>query len=612
MYKARKTILMAVFTAVFLSAFAVFGYGVAKAYGGTESFPTEPSPEEVSAQTVSGQTVSGQAVSGQAVSGQAITGGAVTGAAVETACVETGKKDMKIVETAHGRIKGKKTSKAYVWLGVPYGKTKRWEAPHAPARWTKTKRCTKSKKGKGDNCLFVNVYRPLKKLKKGEKWPVMVFLHGGGNAGGTANRNFGRFVKDTGVIVVSVEFRQGAFGWFTSRGLQPDSSLARGGNFAMLDIRLALKWVQANIGEFGGDSTNVTLSGFSAGARDVLNCMLSPVMKGMFHKVISFSGGMTTCSVNQGRRWSNRKLAKVLVRRGRFSRTKRALKYVRRMSKKKLNRLLNSLSDSEVNRMTGKTGLRLTDFPQCFRDGRVIPKGGFERVEWGGYSRMPMLIGTNQSEFAGVSYKALKNILTKSPKNFKNKNQFYKLLRKAKEYGSQIQSSFCLEKVASKFSVDPYHSPIYTYRFSWGESKNVVGGNYAKYVGAIHGMDVDFILGRYKKGNQATSKNIYSKRNAKGRNALAAKMRKYISNFVYTGNPNGTDADGKTLPSWNRWGRAGSKRIMSFSATKKKAVTKMTARYINRSKCKRRMKRNLTKKSYKLFRKRILNDRFFM
>lgn len=618
MYRARKTILTAVFIMVFLSAAAVFGYGVAKAYEGGEISPAEVSGQTVSGQTVSGQVISGQTVSGQTVSGQVVSGQAVTGAAVtetaavETARVETGKKDMKIVETTYGRIKGKKTSKAYVWLGVPYGKTKRWQAPKAPDKWTKTKLCKKSKRGKGDNCLFLNVYRPLKKSKKAEKRPVMVFLHGGGNAGGTANRNFGKFVKDTDVIVVSVEFRQGAFGWFTSRGLQPDNSLAKGGNFAMLDIRLALKWVKANIEEFGGDSANVTLAGFSAGARDVLNCMLSPVMKGLFHKVISFSGGMTTCSVNQGRKWSNRKLAQVLVRRGKFSKTKKALKYVKRISKKKLNRLLNSLTDSEINRMTGKTGLRLTDFPQCFRDGRVIPKGGFERVEWGGYSRMPMLIGTNQSEFANVSYKAMSNFLTNSPKNFKNRKQFYKLLRKAKEYGSQLQSSFYLEKMASKFSVDPYHAPIYAYRFSWGENKNVVGRDYAKYVGAIHGMDVDFLLGRYAKGNETTSKDIYNKSNARGRMALTGKMRQYISNFLYTGNPNGTDADGKTLSSWKKWGKAGTKRIMTFSATKKKAITKMTARYINRAKCKRRMKRSLTKKSYKLFRKRILNDRFFM
>lgn len=536
-------------------------------------------------------------------------------AAAETAGVETDKVekgDPKVVTTAYGKIRGKKTSTCYSWLGVPYGRTKRWQAPKAPKAWKTVKACRKSKKGKGDNCLFVNVYKPLKAEKKTEPLPVMVFLHGGGNAGGTANRNFGKLVRETGVILVSVEFRQGAFGWFSSRGLTGGGRKTKGGNFAMLDIKLALEWVQKNISAFGGNSGNVTLSGFSAGARDALNCVISPLMKGLFHKVISFSGGMTTCSIKEGRKWSNQKLAQVLVRRGRFSKKKKALRYVRRISRKKLNRLLNSLTNSEINRMTDSTGLRLTNLPQCFRDGVVIPKSGFECVEWGGYNRVPMLIGSNNSEFANVSYNVMNRIWETSRRTFRNRNHFNKLLKKIKKYGSQLQSSFYLEKMASKFSVDPYHSNIYTYRFSWGESTSVVNAQYVKYIGAIHGMDVDFLLGRYMKGDDVTAKSIYTKANRKGRQALTSTMRQYLKNFIYSGNPNGTDAKGQTLPRWNRWGKAGSKRIMTFSATRTKAKAVMTARYIDRGKCKRNMKRNFTKKTYRLIKKRILNDRFFM
>lgn len=554
------------------------------------------------------ETAAIETVAEVAVSEMAVTETAST----ETAVTETTAADLKIVTTAYGKVRGKKTKRAYLWLGVPYGQTKRWQAPKAPKAWNRIKSCKKTKKGKGDNCLFVNVYKPLKKLKESERLPVMVFLHGGGNVGGTPNRSFSKFVQETGVIVVSVEFRQGAFGWFSSRGLPTGDKRTKGGNFAMLDIKLALEWVKNNIDAFGGDKGNVTLSGFSAGARDALNCIISPIMKGLFHKAVSFSGGMTTCSIKEGRKWSNEKLAQVLVRRGRFSKKKNALKYVRRLSRKKLNRLLGSLTDSEINRMADSTGLRLTNFPQCFRDGVVIPKSGFECVEWGGYNRVPMLIGSNNSEFANVSYNAMNRIWENSRKTFKNKSQFYRLLKKVKKYGSELQSSFYLEKLASKFSVDPYHCNLYSYRFSWGESTSVVDANYVKYVGAIHGMDVDFILGRYVKGDDVTSKSIYTKANRKGRRALTSTMRQYIKNFLYTGNPNGTDAQGQSLPKWNKWGKAGSKRIMTFSATKTKAKAVMTSRYIDRAKCKKKMRRNLTKKTYQLFKKRILNDRFFM
>lgn len=549
---------------------------------------------------VSGNAVSGQVVSGQVVSGQSATGG------VQTPQNE----NPRIVTTMSGQIEGKKTSKAYIWLGVPYGQTERWKAPTAPDSWSRTRSCKRPRKGKGDDCLFVNIYKPVSKK---EKMPVMVFLHGGGNVGGTANRSFSSFVKETGVIVVSVEFRQGAFGWLQSRGLQTGDRMTDSGNFAMLDIKLALEWVQNNIEAFGGDKQNVTLSGFSAGARDALNCVISPAMKGLFHKVISFSGGMTTCSVREGRRWSNQKLAKILVRRGRFSNQKRALKYVKRIGKKKLNKLLYSLSDKEVKKIAGATSLRLTNFPQNFRDGKVIPKAGFDVLEYGGYNRVQMILGSNNSEFANVSYKTLHRILVKNPKTFKNRAQFYRLLKKSKEYGSKLQTSFYLERLANKLSIDPYHEDFYTYRFKWGEDRRVVGANYARYVGAIHGMDVDFLLGRYKKGEAGTSDSIYTRANLPGRQALTSVMRQYVSNFCHTGNPNGIDGQGNVPVQWEKWRRVpGSKRIMTFSASRREAEVNMISRTINRAKVKRQMKRKLSKRAYKLFRRRILNDRFFM
>lgn len=549
---------------------------------------------------VSGNAVSGQVVSGQVVSGQSATGG------VQTPQNE----NPRIVTTMSGQIEGKKTSKAYIWLGVPYGQTERWKAPMAPDSWSRTRSCKRPRKGKGDDCLFVNIYKPVSKK---EKMPVMVFLHGGGNVGGTANRSFSSFVKETGVIVVSVEFRQGAFGWFQSRGLQTGDRMTDSGNFAMLDIKLALEWVQNNIEAFGGDKQNVTLSGFSAGARDALNCVISPAMKGLFHKVLSLSGGMTTCSVREGRRWSNQKLAKILVRRGRFSNQKRALKYVKRIGKKKLNKLLYSLSDKEVKKIAGATSLRLTNFPQNFRDGKVIPKAGFDVLEYGGYNRVPMILGSNNSEFANVSYKTLHRILVKNPKTFKNRAQFYRLLKKSKEYGSKLQTSFYLERLANKLSIDPYHEDFYTYRFKWGEDRRVVGANYARYVGAIHGMDVDFLLGRYKKGEAGTSDSIYTRANLPGRQALTSVMRQYVSNFCHTGNPNGIDGQGNVPVQWEKWRRVpGSKRIMTFSASRREAEVNMISRTINRAKVKRQMKRKLSKRAYKLFRRRILNDRFFM
>ena len=102
--------------------------------------------------------------------------------------------------------------------------------------------------------------------------------------------------KATNSVIISVEFRQGAFGWLSLPALKTGDAEEDSGNYAMLDIRLALQWVQKNAVHFGGNAKNVTLAGFSAGGRDVMLCVISPIMKGLFHKAIVFSGGMVTSS----------------------------------------------------------------------------------------------------------------------------------------------------------------------------------------------------------------------------------------------------------------------------------------------------------------------------
>ena len=561
-------------------------------------------------QPVSGASVSGGSVSGGAVTGGAVSPSAVTGTTITaTPAPAVNLENSKYVKLNAGEIVGVQGKKGFRYLGIPYGTAERWSAPAAVTPWQGIKKCTKTRTAKGDDALFLNVYRPRKLT---QAVPVMVFLHGGGNVGGTPNLNFSTFVDETNVIVVSVEFRQGAFGWLQSETLKTGNKYTDSGNFAMLDIKLALEWVRDNIGSFGGDAANVTLSGFSAGARDSLNAMISPIMTGLFHKVVSFSGGMTTCSKREGRKWTDEKLAKILVRRGRFSKKKRALRYVKRMSVAKKKKLLYSLSDKEIKKMAGSSGLRLTNFPQCFRDGTVIPKDGFDCLEYGGYQRVPMIIASNRSEFANISYKTMQRILTKRPKTFRNRKQFYRLLKIAKTYGSELQSSFYLEKLAAKISIDPYHSDIYTYRFQWGESASVTSENYARYVGAIHGMDLDFLLNRYKRGEKDTSDSIYNKKNKPGREELSQVMREYMKRFLYTGNPNTTEEDLVQQPLWKTWSRQKhAERIMTFSATCTKAQAKMTNQYINRAKVKRQMRRKLSKRAYKLLKNRILNNRFF-
>jgi len=129
----------------------------------------------------------------------------------------------------------------------------------------------------------------------------MFWIHGGGNTSGLKDiYNFAKLVKREDVIVVSINYRLGAFGWFTHPAIQSfQSGLDGSSNYGTLDIIAALRWTQENIAEFGGDPDNVTIFGESAGGHNVLSLLVSKEAKGLFHKAISQSGYTTTYSLEE-------------------------------------------------------------------------------------------------------------------------------------------------------------------------------------------------------------------------------------------------------------------------------------------------------------------------
>jgi para-nitrobenzyl esterase len=146
-----------------------------------------------------------------------------------------------------------------------------------------------------EDCLYLNIWSP--RLKAGEKLPVMVYVHGGSNVGGWSYEpNYvGENLAARGVVVVSISYRLGPFGFFAHPALDNGPGEAAA-NFALLDIRAAFEWVSANIGAFGGDPENITGFGESAGAFDLVDLMLAELAAGkggqpLFRRVISQSIG---------------------------------------------------------------------------------------------------------------------------------------------------------------------------------------------------------------------------------------------------------------------------------------------------------------------------------
>jgi len=142
----------------------------------------------------------------------------------------------------------------------------------------------------GEDCLFLNVWTTAKAANA--KLPVMLWIYGGGFREGSSSVAVydGAELAKKGVVVVTVNYRVGALGFLSHPELTKESEHHSSGNYGLLDQIAALQWVQKNIGAFGGDPTQVTIFGQSAGAISVIDLMRSPLAKGLFVRAIAQSG----------------------------------------------------------------------------------------------------------------------------------------------------------------------------------------------------------------------------------------------------------------------------------------------------------------------------------
>jgi para-nitrobenzyl esterase len=211
-------------------------------------------------------------------------------------------------------VQGDNVGGAHRFLKIPFAKPPvgdlRWKAPVKNDKWTGlrhetsfTTGCPQNMSSQGpastnEDCLYLNVWAPDPAPTKA---PVMVWFHGGGNFAGTAGDLLPStsilwydgqfFAKRHGVVVVSIDYRLGPFGFFAHPALATEKSPL--GNQGLLDQRRSLEWVRDNIAKFGGDPGNVTIFGESAGSADVCYHVASPGSRGLFHRAISESGGCT-------------------------------------------------------------------------------------------------------------------------------------------------------------------------------------------------------------------------------------------------------------------------------------------------------------------------------
>ena len=144
---------------------------------------------------------------------------------------------------------------------------------------------------RSEDCLYLNVWTSARNA--GDKRPVMVWIYGGGFTGGSGGMAWydGENLASKGPVIVTLNYRLGALGFFAHPDLAKESGHRGSGNYGMMDAIAALQWVKRNIAAFGGDPNNVTVAGESAGAIMVGALVGSPQAKGLFHRAIAESGG---------------------------------------------------------------------------------------------------------------------------------------------------------------------------------------------------------------------------------------------------------------------------------------------------------------------------------
>ena len=306
------------------------------------------------------------------------------------------------IRTTHGPVRGTEIDGIAEFLGIRYAAPpvdeRRWRAPQPPESWSEPKdathfgaRCaqtltliTFAEKSDREDCLFLNVYAPSDAATADR--PVMVWLHGGGLVDGESDDYDPTWLVEKGnVIVVTINYRLNAFGFLPPS----DAESQPRANYGLMDQQFALKWVQSNIGNFGGDPDNVTLFGESAGALSVLANMASPTAKGLFHRAIIESPAR-----GQKLRLTQPSLGAVQERRDRFA-------------------AAVDCSEDTAACLRGRPTSALQPAAEKLTssfivDGRTLTQPLGDAFRSGDFNQVPIIIGSNKDEGRfSVAYKEI-------------------------------------------------------------------------------------------------------------------------------------------------------------------------------------------------------------
>jgi para-nitrobenzyl esterase len=391
-----------------------------------------------------------------------------------------------------------------------------------------------------EDCLTLNIWTPT--LTPGARRPVMVWIHGGSNVtGGTSQAIYdGARLAQRGVVVVSLNYRLGVLGFFAHPALTAASPLKTSGNYGLLDIVEALRWVQANVASFGGDPGQVTVFGESAGAMNIAHLLGSPLARGLFQRAILQSGAP---------------VAKVQSRAEAESVGVTIATALGATDGDALTRLRSATSDQLLAAYAKATPAGGNALADAAIDHWVIPDATGRRFATGGATTVPLLIGSTADELTSLTmllptfertrggYRSLTDSLFGRVGGFVIRRQYRApsdtavesaVVRLGTDVVFTCPSRFIAERVGAA------QQPVYRYLFT----RVVPGGEELR---AYHSIELGYMFGNVEPWLPPLPPTDL---------ALSETMMRYWVNFAVTGNPNGAG-----LPEWPTAGADGDRYL---------------------------------------------------